>query len=456
MKRFTPTWIVILLAVVLGVVTIWTTRQAKESPQVAALRLVAIEPATVESLVFERPDSQPIVVEHKSDGWRITSPLPWKVDPIAMSSLLTQLEDLRADEKFDKPEEAATYGLDPPQLVVKVTTNQETYALEFGETAPVGWGCYARLAGKDTVFTLAADKVEAFDLDLTELRDKRILDIVVTDIQRISLRDAAGTSTVLMRQDDQWQLISPFQDEADPFGAEELAWGLGFLQATEFIDTPKDLSNYGLRKPVLQVELVTGSAHAGQTVKLTIGKVEKQPPKERSYMGIITTYYVQSSADTKTIYEIATDLSELISLKAESLINTQVFDTAWASRAQQVQLSSPEGTWTLERSGQNWKLSQPKAAAVNIDRTRTDRLLAAVRKVQLDSIERKRSTQLPSGGKNWSLQLTTIDGRRYTLLAREAADAAKWLATVDGRQHRYYLDGTLLKTLQEAFEQESK
>jgi ABC-type uncharacterized transport system involved in gliding motility auxiliary subunit len=44
MKRFTPTWIVILVAIVLGTVTVWTLRRAEESPR--ARRAAALPPLT--------------------------------------------------------------------------------------------------------------------------------------------------------------------------------------------------------------------------------------------------------------------------------------------------------------------------------------------------------------------------------------------------------------------------
>lgn len=453
MKRFTPTWVVILLAVILGTVTIWSLRRAKESPEVAARRLTALDPASVESLIFERPESPPVVIELKPDSWRITSPLAWNADPTALATLLKELQDLLADERFAKPEAAASYGLEPPQLVLTIKTPDQTTALEFGDTTPVGNSRYVRLAGKEAVYTLSFEKAELLDQDLTQLRDKRIMDVVVTDVQRLSFRNAAGSSIVLMRQGDQWQLISPFQDEADPLLTEEFVWGLGFLQTTSFIDKPQNLSAYGLHKPALQVEMVTRNSQGEKTHRLDIGKVEVQPPKERSYWGITTTYYVQSSADDKTIYEISTDLSELMSLKAEEFIGKQVFDSTWAARTQQMQLITPDGTWSLKKNGDVWQLGLPKKTPITIERSRVDSLLAAVRAVQLDSIEQKRSTQLPAGGKRWTLQVTGLDGKRSSLVAREASGDAKWLATVEGRQHRYRLDGALLQQLREAFSQ---
>lgn len=455
-RRLSPTWIVILLAVVLGTVTVWSVRRAKESPEVAARRLITVDPMAVESLVFERPGDPPVVIELKPDDWRITSPLAWRADPTAVASLLKELQNLMADERFAKPEEAASYGLGPPQLVLTVKTPDQTTALEFGDTTPVGNGRYVRLAGKNEVYTLSYEKAELLDQDLTQLRDKRIMDIVATDVQRLSFRNAAGSSIVLMRQGDQWQLISPFQDEADSLLAEEFVWGLSFLQTTSFIDKPQNLSTYGLNKPALHIEMVTRNNQGEQTHKLDIGKVEVQPPKDRSYWGVTTTYYVQSSADNKTIYEISTDLSELMSLQAEEFIAKQVFDSAWASRTQQVQLITPDGTWSLKKNGDVWQLVPPRKSPITIERSRVDSLLAAVRAVQLDSVEQKRSTQLPAGGRRWTLQVTGLDGKRRGLVAREASGDAKWLATVEGRQHRYRIDGTLLLKVQEAFAQESK
>ena len=246
-----------------------------------------------------------MVLELKLDDWQITSPLPWKADINTVKPLLSMLEHLFADERFDDPEADEHYGLDSPGLVLTIETkDDETAVLEFGNDTPVGWSRYVRLAGQKEVYTLSQEVAELLDQDLTDLRDKRIMDIVVTDVRRLSFRYADGSSIVLMRVGDKWQIISPFQDEADGLLAEDYVWGIGFMQTTSFIDTPKDLSSYGLDKPDLQIEMVTRSSHEEKVHTLNIGKVEVPPPPERSYWGVTTTYYVQSSADDQTIYEI--------------------------------------------------------------------------------------------------------------------------------------------------------
>ncbi|MGI6081323.1 MAG: DUF4340 domain-containing protein [Limnochordia bacterium] len=458
MKRFTPTWILILVAIVLGTVTVWTLRRAEEPQELAARRLLALDPQSIESMTFERPESPPVVLELKLDNWQITSPLTWKADLNTVIPLLSLLEQLVADERFDDPEGDASYGLDSPQLVVTIKTkDNETTVLEFGDNTPVGYGRYVRIAGKKEVYTLSQEVAELLNQDLTALRDKRIMDIVVTDVQRLGFRYADGSSIVLMRVGNEWQLISPFQDEADGLLTEEFVWGLGFMQTTSFIDTPQDLSSYGLDKPALQIEMVTRSSHEEKTHTLNIGIVEVPPPPGRSYWGVTTTYYVQSSADDQTIYEITADLSELMTLKAEEFVNKLIFNEAWATRTQEVQLVTPDGTWTLEKAGDVWRLELPDRAPITIERSRVDRILAAVRAVQLDSIEQRRSTQLPTAGKLWTLHVTGLDGKRRGLASRETTDDGLWPTTVDGRQHRYQLDGAHLRRLQETFnEQASK
>ncbi|NLN19021.1 MAG: DUF4340 domain-containing protein [Firmicutes bacterium] len=456
MKRFAPTWILILVAIILGTVTVWTLRRAEESPEIAARRLVAFDPNSIERLVFERPESPTVVLELKLDDWQITSPLPWKADINTVKPLLSMLEHLFADERFDDPEADEHYGLDSPRLVLTIETkDDETAVLEFGNDTPVGWSRYVRLAGQKEVYTLSQEVAELLDQDLTDLRDKRIMDIVVTDVRRLSFRYADGSSIVLMRVGDKWQIISPFQDEADGLLAEDYVWGIGFMQTTSFIDTPKDLSSYGLDKPDLQIEMVTRSSHEEKVHTLNIGKVEVPPPPERSYWGVTTTYYVQSSADDQTIYEITSDLSELMSLKAEEFINKEVFSEAWASRTQEVQLITSEGTWTLEKAGDVWKLELPDKAPITIERSRVDRILAAVRAVQLDSLERQRSTQLPTAGDLWTLHVTGLDGKRIGIAVRETGDDQLWLATVEGRQHRYRIDGARLRKLQDTFNEQA-
>ena len=72
-----------------------------------------------------------------------------------------------------------------------------------------------------------------------------------------------------------------------------------------------------------------------------------------------------------------------------------------------------------EKAGDVWKLELPDKAPITIERSRVDRILAAVRAVQLDSLERQRSTQLPTAGDLWTLHVTGLDGKRIGIAVRE-------------------------------------
>lgn len=449
MKNFRTTWILLSVAAVLAVTVWWSQRNAPKEVGDATIQVVAIKGDSIQSLRFARPGDPTVTVERQNERWQLTSPLQWQADIAVMPVLLERLQDLQAVSKFDNPEEAAAYGLDKPSLVLTVLTADGETVLELGGVSPVGSERYARVASQQTVFLLDAETASILDLSLSQLRDKRLVDAAPLEVQRMTLRGTGGTMAAVQRLADKWQVVAPFSDRADDDVINELVFAFSFLQATDFVEKPGKLGTYGLDKPVLQIELVTGTPPQEKTHRITMGQA---PGEKKKYSWETPTYYVASSTHPSTVYKLELDLEELLTLKADDLIAIFIFDPAVQSNTQQLRMTTPNGNWTLQRVGQEWQLSQPGKSNVPVSKVYVDNLFSKVREVALGDIAQKGTKTLPQGGERWTLQLTTTDRIVVSLQARLATVDTEWLATVDGRPHRYRINGALLRAVQTAFQ----
>lgn len=404
--------------------------------------------------MFERPGSKAIVVERQDKDWRITEPMAWKADATAISQLLQVLGDLVADERIGDTNSPASYGLEPPSLVVRVRAAGSETSLEFGGATPIGNAQYMRLAGQPTVLGLSMEKFAIFDQSLSGLRDKRVLDVSPIGIRKLELRNASGTFIGLSWEKDAWQLMTPLRDRAETALVDNLVWAFSLMQAQEFIDNPPKLADYGLGRPALWVRLVAGSPPNEKSYTLEIGTAPADKDTRKPWEPAVV--YVLAGGKSDTVFTVAQDLSELFSLKAEDLIEMLVFEPASVSRTQQVKLTMPKGTWTLRRMGEQWQLTPASGEPIAVSAERANAILAAVREVAIEGIERKQTTQLPSGGERWTLQATTTDGKSMLLTAQGAAGKSPWLATVAGRPHRYRLDSSVLQRVQQTMAEAAK
>ncbi len=105
-----------------------------------------------------------------------------------------------------------------------------------------------------------------------------------------------GQTTEIERSGASWQLVKPVQTPADATRVEGWLDQLGNLTADQVVDGAKDLSEYGLSQPKLNVEV---SLPAGKSAKLMLG--DKTPDGN--------DYYAQVPND-KNVYLVNSPLGD--------------------------------------------------------------------------------------------------------------------------------------------------
>jgi len=252
--------------------------------------------------------------------WTLTQPVKAKASTTAADDLVRKVQNLMVEEFVDTPATGDDpYGLAKPS--VKTTArlekgNKEVTVL-FGReiekkkddaatktTSPTSPPpsatpeklVYCQRAGRDEVFLVKADVLKDLRKTANDLRDKKLAEFEIKDVEGFSLRRRDGVSFAGKKAGEDWQVSagSAKAVKADKFKTEDLFYDTKNLEAAEFVEKPAALSQYGLDKPAITLEL--SMARGKKPVLLKIGN--KQGDK----------YYAQVGDDPAVVLVLATSV----------------------------------------------------------------------------------------------------------------------------------------------------
>jgi len=198
-------------------------------------------------------------LERDSEGWQIASPIETRANGPQASTLLGAIDFTRAAGFADPALSESDTGLDSPRWRIVLETEDAAVAHELlvGKQVSDNAGqYYARDASRRTVFIIDSEIVDLVSAPLLDWRDKTIVSFDRSGVTEIEIdkaaTDAAEPERIeLTRSENDWFTSG---DVAVDFGqVSALLGALEFERATEIIDTPGALGNYGLDNPRLRV-----------------------------------------------------------------------------------------------------------------------------------------------------------------------------------------------------------
>jgi len=307
-------------------------RSQEAADQAVSTAVLSLPRDEISAVAIQRRDGTSLRLEKQEAGegaagaggeapagqWRLVEPVVWPANAQRMESILDVLSHLVAQRVLvqegegvedDEAGRLAEYGLDDPELVVTVRTGDGERRLEVGARTPVGTARYARLDGREPVFTLGEYLVDYFTRPVKDYRELTILPFTPEQVQRLEIATAAGVAVVEKEKEFYWNLVEPFEHPADYEDAIFLLlMPLSGLAAQEFIDEPGDLAPYGLDRPQAVVRLAwdPGDGTGLKEEVLYIGKA-----------GEGGTAYVKTGSDTVMVVRL--DPVPFARVTAESL-----------------------------------------------------------------------------------------------------------------------------------------
>ncbi len=160
-----------MLAVVAGLVTFLYMRPQVNNEAAPEHEVSTLKLADFTAIKVEFPTKAPTSFE-KIDGlWRMTAPYKMRADQLSVQRILAIIAAKSAD-KFPVTD-LAKYGLDNPQLKLKLTNTAGVQEFAFGTFNPVTEAQY--VVFKDAIYLLPGSYAEAASTQALELIDKNIL-----------------------------------------------------------------------------------------------------------------------------------------------------------------------------------------------------------------------------------------------------------------------------------------
>lgn len=238
--------------------------------------------ANPERIEIER-DGERIVLTRDDDGWMLREPLEAPADTAAVRELARLFEERTVIDLTRSPEEASRLGLDEassPARLSLVADDGTTLVLSVGPSVEqprtqrvLTW---VRPEGAPGLYRVGLDVRGAVEQPLEALRDRQIVRLAPTEVERIHLRQ--GEEVVrLQRTEGRWEFVPDAEDPGgdidgvhlpDEDRVRSLVTAVASLRATAFAD---DVSRaeVGLEPPAAEATLFTVG---GESVTVLLGR----------------------------------------------------------------------------------------------------------------------------------------------------------------------------------------
>jgi hypothetical protein len=331
-----------------------------------AKTILDFDPAQIKQVAFTIRNAggatQDIKLEQTEDHWKIVGPKAYNADQTKMVAFLSNVKSSQIKEFIEEnPTNLAQYGLEPPLNTLALVIGQDNTrkTLLLGNANPNKDGVYAKLETAGNVFLVPTTLLEQFPKKPNDLRDRTLLTLNETAIQKIELK-AAGESVVLEKilptggeqgtQAEQWQGTQPAEFKADREKIQAMLSAAKELKIEQFVtDEPGDLSLYGLNPPQITVNFWEKDQANPRQLLLGNADIEK------------TGIYAKLG-DQDSLVLVKSDVLNQFKKTAFDLRYKKILSFA-SEPIKKIQIAYREKTVVIEKDGDIWKTTQPEKQA---------------------------------------------------------------------------------------------
>ncbi len=195
--------------------------------------------------------------------------------------------------------------------------------------------------------------------------------LVSDNIETLTVKNDAGETTSLKKQDGKWTMTAPFQTRASDMDASGIANALAGLDVTRVVDeAPTDVKDYGLVTPAMEIAFT--STAGKPSGKLLIG----------SKTATGGSLYARKDGEPRVVligeFNSATFNKSTFDLRDKAIVN---FDR---SKVDGIDVVQPSGSFELAKKDGTWTLARPMVARA--DGTAADGLVTAMESLQMKSV----------------------------------------------------------------------
>ncbi len=285
--------------------------------------------------------------------WKIVKPFKAPADNARVKTLLDTFKKARI-AKYVTPEPDETkYGLDVPSGSFSyVEGDSRPVGIVFGKKAGKGL-VYAKRTDTPGVFTVSEDIFEELATPALDYHSREMQTVSMNEVKALLIK--RGDESYKLEQESSpgatasWRMIQPAEAPANKYVMMRLTVALAKTRAVSLVEhSPKDLSPYGLDKPVIQVSFEMSSPGETAPKTLLIGKAAKGGDSYAMLKGGDVVFTVKKS---------------FVATLGRELRDTAVFSFARAD-AQEIEFRKGEKVWALKKTDGKWSVESPQGYTV--------------------------------------------------------------------------------------------
>lgn len=153
-----------------------------------------------------------LVRSEDGNSWEFEQPSDVEVDQAAAEQFVETILNPTIDRRF-KANPEVDYGFESNNVRIKITQNGKEHMLYLGEKPPTGRGVYLRYGTAEDapIFLLGQDEKGNFGRSLYDLRNKRLFDGNLEDVNRLTL-STDGDRVIYSRNESEWDIVEPSKE----------------------------------------------------------------------------------------------------------------------------------------------------------------------------------------------------------------------------------------------------
>ena len=204
--------------------------------------------AEIDALSLETLDGIEARFERRDGRWWLVDPLLARADATALDAVTNALANLPKEGRVAAGKDLTDFDLGPDpdapggaRRLVRFEVAGETRGLRVGRTTPVGGHRYVARLADDAIAYVESFRVNAFERNLADLRDRDVFTFATDDVERITIAGPDGARPIVLGReaDARWQILEPFVARADGEAVREFVSNLAHLRARSFVDAPE-------------------------------------------------------------------------------------------------------------------------------------------------------------------------------------------------------------------------
>lgn len=237
-------------------------------------KVLVFKKDAVERLALKFDDTEIELRKHKEGKetrWRMIKPIKVPADTWKVDDILWALDGAQAEGFIDKPTNLAEFGLDKPQLELRLW--------ERGRKQPkVVWmsvkgnSGYLRTSEGDTVYKVRESLLNDLRKSPNDLRDLQVVKFNRDDAEEIILRWDKKQVRLVKRSERNWEIVEPKRKSANWDTVDRILFELESMRAEKWI-AEKPHPEHGLDKPQFEAEV---KLKGGKTITVKFGKLTEQ------------------------------------------------------------------------------------------------------------------------------------------------------------------------------------